>query len=106
LVVRRLSHTYRHAAVFDNDPGRGQTLMMPPSINFTAAADELRRQEFACLSAGVTLHIEAFRSMTADACTEIQEKRSKRISLKNEADRAKTRSDWRRWSIAHSFVGS
>jgi hypothetical protein len=27
-------------------------------------------------------------------------------SLENEADRAKTRSDWRRWSIARNFVGA
>jgi hypothetical protein len=36
-------------------------------IDFSAAADELRRQEFARLSAGVTPRIEAFRSMTGDA---------------------------------------
>src|SRR6516165_11813463 len=36
-------------------------------MNFRAAADELRRQEFARLSAAVTPRIEAFRSMTADA---------------------------------------
>jgi Transposase DDE domain group 1/Restriction endonuclease len=39
---------------------------MPP-VNFTADADELRRQEFARLSAAVTPRIEAFRSMTGDA---------------------------------------
>src|SRR5271155_5739874 len=39
-----------------------------PSLpNFTAAADELRRQEFARLAAAVTPRIEAFRSMTLDA---------------------------------------
>jgi Restriction endonuclease len=36
-------------------------------INFPAAADELRRQEFARLNAAVTPRIEAFRSMTGDA---------------------------------------
>jgi hypothetical protein len=36
-------------------------------MNFSAAADELRRQEFSRLSAAVTPRIEAFRSMTADA---------------------------------------
>ena len=36
-------------------------------MNFTAAADELRRQEFSRLSAAVTPRLEAFRSMTADA---------------------------------------
>ena len=36
-------------------------------MNFAAAADELRRQEFARLSAAVTPRIEAFRSITADA---------------------------------------
>jgi hypothetical protein len=36
-------------------------------MNFTAAADELRREEFARLSAAVTPRIEAFRSMTAAA---------------------------------------
>jgi len=35
-------------------------------MKFTAAADELRLQEFARLSAAVTPRIEAFRSMTAD----------------------------------------
>ena len=38
-----------------------------PSVNFTAAAEELRRQEFSRLSAAVTPRIEAFRSITADA---------------------------------------
>jgi hypothetical protein len=36
-------------------------------MNFTAAADELRRQEFSRLSGAVTPRIEAFRSMTCDA---------------------------------------
>jgi hypothetical protein len=36
-------------------------------MNFTAAADDLRRQEFSRLSAAVTPRIEAFRSMTTDA---------------------------------------
>jgi hypothetical protein len=36
-------------------------------MNFAAAAEELRRQEFARLSAAVTPRIEAFRSMTGDA---------------------------------------
>jgi hypothetical protein len=35
--------------------------------NFSAAADELRQQEFSRLSAAVTPRIEVFRSMTADA---------------------------------------
>jgi hypothetical protein len=35
-------------------------------MTFAAAADELRQQEFARLSAAVTPRIEAFRSMTAD----------------------------------------
>jgi hypothetical protein len=39
---------------------------MPP-VNFPAAADELRRQEFSRLSAAVTPRIEAFQSMTGDA---------------------------------------
>jgi len=34
-------------------------------MNFTVAADELRLQEFARLSAAVTPRIEAFPSMTA-----------------------------------------
>jgi hypothetical protein len=37
------------------------------SVNFPAAADELRGQEFARLGAAVTPRIEVFRSMTADA---------------------------------------
>lgn len=36
-------------------------------MNFSAAAEELRRQEFARLSAAVTPRLEAFRSMTRDA---------------------------------------
>jgi hypothetical protein len=36
-------------------------------MNFPCAADELRRQEFVRLSAGVTPRLEAFRSMTGDA---------------------------------------
>jgi hypothetical protein len=36
-------------------------------MNFPAAADEFRRQEFSRLSAAVTPRIEAFRSMTGDA---------------------------------------
>src|ERR1700761_7244429 len=40
---------------------------MSGDANFPAAADELRRQEFARLSAAVTPRPEAFRSMTADA---------------------------------------
>jgi hypothetical protein len=36
-------------------------------MNFPSAADELRRQEFARLSAAVTPRLEVFRSMTADA---------------------------------------
>ncbi len=40
---------------------------MTGDANFTAAAAELRRQEFSRLSAAVTPRIEAFRSMTADA---------------------------------------
>jgi hypothetical protein len=36
-------------------------------MNFSVAAEELRRQEFARLSAAVTPRIEAFRSMTRDA---------------------------------------
>jgi len=35
-------------------------------MNFSAAAEELRREEIARLSAAVTPRIEAFRSMTAD----------------------------------------
>jgi hypothetical protein len=35
-------------------------------MTFAAAADELRQQEFARLSAAITPRIEAFRSMTAD----------------------------------------
>jgi hypothetical protein len=31
---------------------------------------------------------------------------SRRNSSRNGPDRAKTRSDWRRWSIAHRFVGA
>jgi hypothetical protein len=49
--------------IFDSGPGRWQTF---PMHNFTAAAAELRQQEFARLSAAVTPRIEAFRSMTAD----------------------------------------
>lgn len=37
------------------------------TINFPAAAAELRQQEFSRLSAAVTPRIEAFRSMTGDA---------------------------------------
>ena len=39
--------------------------MLP--VNFTAAAEELRRLEFSRLSAAVTPRIEALRSMTGDS---------------------------------------
>ena len=39
--------------------------MLP--VNFTAAAEELRRLEFSPLSAAVTPRIEALRSMTGDS---------------------------------------
>jgi Restriction endonuclease len=46
-------------------PITGRPFPMP--VNFPTAADELRRQEFSRLSAGVTPRLEVFRSMTADA---------------------------------------
>jgi hypothetical protein len=52
--------------LFDSTPGHWQTFIMQ-TVNFPAAAADLRRQEFSRLSAAVTPRIEAFRSMTADA---------------------------------------
>jgi hypothetical protein len=49
---------------FDSAPGHWQTFSN--ADNKFVAAEDLRRQEFARLSAAVTPRIEAFRSMTGD----------------------------------------
>jgi hypothetical protein len=56
------THPLRNFPAPNGGPNGYQTLM-----NFTAAANELRRQEFSRFSGAVTPRIEAFRSMTCDA---------------------------------------